>query len=134
MSGAGVAIFEALASLLIVIGAVFGLVGSYGLVKLPDLVMRLHAPTKATTLGVGGVLLGALVHAWGVEGRSSWHELLIALFLFVTAPISANLIAKAWLHREGADRSLPPTGSECGWANDDPPPEASKGGKRGEAL
>lgn len=113
---------EVLASLLIVVGAVFGFVGSYGLMKLPDLAMRLHAPTKATTLGVGGVLLGAMAHAWLVEGRSSWHELLIALFLFLTAPISANLIAKAWLHREGKTTPLPPTGRDCGWANDDPPP------------
>jgi len=115
-------LLELLASLLIVVGAVFGFVGSYGLLKLPDLAMRLHAPTKATTLGVGGVLLGAMAHGAATTGRVSWHELLIALFLFVTAPISANLIAKAWLHREGRDTPLPPTGGPTGWANDDPPP------------
>ena len=42
----------------LVIGGFFGLVGSYGLIKLPNPMTRLHAPTKATTLGVGGVHRG----------------------------------------------------------------------------
>lgn len=47
-------IHELLISGLIVLGAIFALVGSYGMLKFPDLMTRLHAPTKATTLGVGG--------------------------------------------------------------------------------
>jgi multicomponent K+:H+ antiporter subunit G len=121
MSGAGVALAEAIASFLLVVGAVFGLVGSWGLAKLPDLITRLHAPTKATTLGVGGVLMASMVYFWGVEGVFSWHEILIALFLFLTAPISANMIAKAWMHDRGAALALPDTGRPCGWANDDTP-------------
>ena len=79
---------------LLVVGGVFALVGAIGLLRFPDFFMRLHAPTKATTLGVGGVLLASLAlglarGAWGVE------ELLITLFLFLTAPVSANLMAQA---------------------------------------
>src|SRR3546814_9870970 len=48
---------EFLVSALIVLGGIFGLVGSYGLAKLPDLMTRLHSPTKSGTLGIGGVLL-----------------------------------------------------------------------------
>jgi multicomponent K+:H+ antiporter subunit G len=59
--------------------------------------MRLHAPTKATTLGVGGVLLASLAATWA-QGGWGLHELLITLFLFITAPVSANLMAKAALH------------------------------------
>lgn len=85
------------AAALLVIGGVFSLVGAIGLVRFPDFFMRLHAPTKATTLGVGGVLLASLVVHWS-GGQFGVQELLIALFLFVTAPVSANLMAKAALH------------------------------------
>jgi multicomponent K+:H+ antiporter subunit G len=82
-------------SLLVAAGAFFALVGSFGLVKLSDLVKRLHGPTKATTLGVGGVLIAsALFFSWQ-DDSLSLHELLVALFLFLTAPVSAHLLVKA---------------------------------------
>ena len=88
------------------------LVGSVGMVKLPDLLTRLHAPTKATTLGVGGVLLASMVLSW-TRGEVGLHELLITLFLFVTAPVSANLLSQAALHLRVPTRApLPPGGSE----------------------
>jgi multicomponent K+:H+ antiporter subunit G len=89
---------ELLAAALLVIGGLVTLVGAIGLVRLPDFYMRLHAPTKATTLGVGGVLLASLLLAW-LDGRPGLAELLITLFLFLTAPVSANLMAMAALHR-----------------------------------
>src|SRR3546814_11841471 len=89
-------------SALIVIGGIFGLVGSYGLVKLPDLMTRLHSPTKSSSLGVGGVLLASMIYGVWQNGWLSTHELLITLFVFLTAPITANFIAKAFPHRERA--------------------------------
>jgi hypothetical protein len=50
-------------SVLLLVGSFFTLVGAIGLARLPDFFMRLHGPTKATTLGVGGVLLAAIVQA-----------------------------------------------------------------------
>lgn len=88
---------EWLAAALIVIGAFFLLVGAIGMVRLPDFYMRLHAPTKSSTLGVGGVLLASLVVGWA-QGQFGVAELLITLFVFVTAPVSANLLAQAALH------------------------------------
>lgn len=82
---------------LLVVGGAFALVGAIGLLRFPEFFMRLHAPTKATTLGVGGVLLASIALGWS-EGRHGLPELLITLFLFVTAPVSANLMAKAALH------------------------------------
>ena len=90
-------VVEGLISLMLVIGAFFTLVGAIGLVRFGDFFMRLHAPTKATTLGVGGVLVAAMIHSWAT-GRFGVPELLITLFLFITAPVSANLMAKAALH------------------------------------
>jgi multicomponent K+:H+ antiporter subunit G len=99
---------EAAAAALLVIGGLFALVGAIGMLRFPDFFMRLHAPTKATTLGVGGVLLASMVIGWA-QGRPGLHELLITLFLFVTAPVSANLMAKAALHLRVRSRApLPP--------------------------
>jgi multicomponent K+:H+ antiporter subunit G len=81
----------------LVIGGVFALVGAIGMLRFRDFYMRLHAPTKATTLGVGGVLVASMAMSW-VQGGWGLHELLITLFLFITAPVSANLMAKAALH------------------------------------
>jgi multicomponent K+:H+ antiporter subunit G len=81
----------------LVIGGVFALVGAIGMLRFPDFYMRLHAPTKATTLGVGGVLIASMALSWA-QGGFGVHELLITLFLFITAPVSANLLAKAALH------------------------------------
>lgn len=92
---------------LIVIAAFFLLVGAIGLVRLPDFFMRLHAPTKASTLGVGGVLVASMVISWA-QGRPGIAELLITLFVFVTAPVSANLMAQAALHLQLLSRAPVP--------------------------
>jgi multicomponent K+:H+ antiporter subunit G len=119
---------EIAVSVLLVVGGTFALVGSWGLVKLPDLMTRLHAPTKATTLGVGGCLLAAMGHFVLTEGRFSVHQLAITLFLFITAPITANMVAKAFMHRNQAlKEQLPPTGRERGWATYSPPPGQETG-------
>lgn len=89
---------DILLSVLILIGAFFTLVGSIGLFKLPDFFMRLHGPTKATTLGVGAILLASVLYFTFKEGTLSLHEILVTLFLFITAPVSAHLMAKAALH------------------------------------
>jgi multicomponent K+:H+ antiporter subunit G len=86
---------EVVTSVLLLIGAFFILVGSIGLVRLPEFFMRLHAPTKSSTLGVGGVLLASMVYALN-EGVLI-HELIITLFVFVTAPVSAHLLSQAAL-------------------------------------
>jgi multicomponent K+:H+ antiporter subunit G len=86
---------ELLVSALLVIGSFFLVVGAIGLVRLPDFFMRLHAPTKASTLGVGSMLLAAVVQS--IDGGLSLREFLVSLFLFFTAPLSAHLLAKAAL-------------------------------------
>ena len=89
---------ELLTALFVVIGVTFILIGSIGLARLPNLFMRLHGPTKATTLGIGGILIASTLHFSGQEAGLSLHEILITLFIFTTAPISAYLIGRAALH------------------------------------
>lgn len=96
---------EWVVSVFLVVGAVFALIGSIGLARLPDFYMRLHGPTKATTLGVGSILVASTVHFSTQSGRLSLHEGLITLFLFLTAPISAHLLAKAATHLRVPTRS-----------------------------
>lgn len=99
------------AALMLIVGGFFALVGAIGLVRFPDFFMRLHAPTKATTLGVGGILLASMVLGWA-RGEPAVHEVLITLFLFVTAPVSANLMAMAALHLQVPSRAKPVQESE----------------------
>jgi multicomponent K+:H+ antiporter subunit G len=114
----GAVLLEALISLLILAGAFFTLSGSIALVRFPDFFLRLHGPTKATTLGVGSLLIAsALFFSWQEE-QIRFPELLIMLFLFMTAPVSAHLLAKAALHLgvasgvpRRASARIPPAGA-----------------------
>ncbi|MBA2410460.1 MAG: Na+/H+ antiporter subunit G [Gammaproteobacteria bacterium] len=91
-------LLEILISLLLLFGASLSLIGSIGLVRLPDFYSRLHGPAKTATLGVGSVLLASILY-FSARGPSiSLHELLILLFLFITTPVSTHLMAKAALH------------------------------------
>ena len=90
-------LWEGATAFCLVAGGFFALVGAIGLVRLPDCFMRFHAPTKSTTLGVGGVLAASLLYFAGT-GRLVVHELLVALFLFLTAPVSALMLARAAIH------------------------------------
>jgi len=95
-------------SLLMLAGGTFALVGAIGLVRLRDLYQRLHGPTKASTLGVGGVLLASMAYFGWIGGRLVIHELLITLFVFMTAPIASHLMMKSALEREPLRRPPPP--------------------------
>lgn len=88
---------EIIVSIFLVFGTFFMLVGSIGMVRLPDLFMRLHAPTKSSTLGLGSFLIASMIF-FAFQGRFGFAELLITLLAFITAPVSANLIAQAALH------------------------------------
>jgi multicomponent K+:H+ antiporter subunit G len=132
MSGAA-SLGEWLASGLIVLGASFALVGSWGLVRLPSLMERLHGPTKASTLGLGGILFASIAWFQLVEGQWTIHEVLVSLFLFVTAPIAANMIAKVHLMRLRQGERPGPAGApdaptdSSDWATYEAPREGTPG-------
>jgi len=107
---------------LLIIGSFFILVASIGLLKLNDAMTRLHAPTKAGTLGIGAYLLAAMVHSFTV-GEGSLHELLIMAFIFVTAPVSANFMAKANIHRRDCAPNPPELPEGDSWATLNVPEE-----------
>lgn len=133
---AGVTLAEVIVSAAVVIGSGFALVGSWGLVRLPSLMERMHGPTKASTLGLGAMLAGSVLYVQLVRGEWTTHELLVSLFLFVTAPISANMIAKVHLHqlRQGKQSEPPgpagvpqPPTSGADWATYEAPHRGTPG-------
>ena len=91
---------------LLLSGAFFLLVAAIGILKLPDLYQRLHASSKAATLGVALLLLGAALHS-GAVGIIS-RCLMTVVFFILTAPVGAHLIARAAYHRGEplADKTL----------------------------
>jgi multicomponent K+:H+ antiporter subunit G len=91
---------ELLVSAFLIIGSIFALIGAIGLYRLPDFYTRLHGPTKATTLGVGGILVASMLFFSYHNDGLSLHELLITLFLFLTAPVSAHMLAKAAMQQK----------------------------------
>lgn len=107
---------EILIAALLVVGGTFGAIGGYGLVKLPDPMTRLHAPTKAATLGVGSTLIASMLWFGFFSEQTSWHELLIILFLFLTAPITGLMIAKSHIHRSWSWDELPDPAPDEHWA------------------
>ena len=89
---------ELITGFFLIVGAIFLLVGSIGLYRLPDFYMRLHGPTKASTLGIGAILMASIVFFSFKESDISIKEFLITLFIFLSAPITANMLSKAALH------------------------------------
>jgi multicomponent K+:H+ antiporter subunit G len=98
MSG-GATVADAIVSVLVVAGGVFALIGSVGLARLGDFFQRQHGPSKAATLGIGCTVAGAVVHFSAARHGVSLHQLLVVVFVFMTTPASAHLLAKAALHR-----------------------------------
>jgi len=85
-------------SALLLLGGAFTLIGAIGLARLPDFYTRLHGPTKATTVGVGAIVLSSVIYFSTLGRGIGVEEILITAFLFMTAPVSANFLAKAAMH------------------------------------
>lgn len=122
------ALAEYVTAALLLLGGTFGLIGSFGLLKLQGPMQRLHAPTKATTIGVGAALVASALDLM-VQGQGmTWQEFLIAAFLFLTAPLSALFLAKTHILRTIDPRTLPKTGTGEPWATlQDLPPVKQPG-------
>jgi len=82
-----------LAAILMVCGAAFMLIAALGLVRMPDLFTRMHATSKAGSLGAGLILLAVAVH-YGTLGLSA-RALAALAFILLTAPIAAHFIGRA---------------------------------------
>lgn len=84
----------------LLMGALLVLAGAVGLVRLGSFYQRVHAPTLGTTLGMFLILVSSIVYFSASRGQVVLHELLIAIFLTMTTPISLMLVVRAALYRD----------------------------------
>lgn len=87
-------------ALLILLGATLALTGSIGLLRLKHFYDRVHAPTMGSTLGTGLILIASMLLFSMLELRPVLHEILIAVFMTVTTPVTYMLLVRAALHRD----------------------------------
>lgn len=92
-------------ALLAVVGAGLCLLGVFGLVRLGSFYDRVHAPTLGATLGMALILLASWLYFGAAEGRWLPRELLIAVFLTITTPVTLILLARAALFRDRTEAS-----------------------------
>jgi multicomponent K+:H+ antiporter subunit G len=100
-----------LTALLVLIGATVTLIGSLGLLRLGNFYARVHAPTLGTTLGMASILIGSALYFSVLETRSVVHEILIAVFVTLTTPVTLMLLVRAALYRDRTEgsRDVPPS-------------------------
>lgn len=89
-----------LVSFFLIVGSALALIGSIGLLRLKRFYDRIHAPTLGTSWGTGGILLGSIVFFSVLQSRPVLHEILIAVFVTLTTPVTLMLLARAALYRD----------------------------------
>lgn len=82
-----------IAAALLVIGSVFSLLASIGVLKMPDLFNRMHTSTKSGTMGVGCILIAVALQSGSL--RVMIVSVLVFIFFLLTAPVAAHMIARA---------------------------------------
>jgi multicomponent K+:H+ antiporter subunit G len=87
------------ASLLLIVAGLLAAIGSFGLWRLPDFFMRMHPPAMGNTLAAGSVLIASMLVSSAVASRPVIHELLITVFIVMTTPVTAMLLARAAVYR-----------------------------------
>ena len=86
-------IADIVSSVSMIIGTGFMLIAAIGIIRMPDFYIRMSTITKATSLGIGFILLGATIHLNSLE--IILKAAAIVSFIFITSPVSAYIIAKA---------------------------------------
>ena len=87
------------AAVLVLAGALLAFLGSLGLLRMKTFFERVHPPTMGTTLGTALVLAGSMLYFTALESRPVLHEILIAVFMTVTTPVTYLLLGRAALRR-----------------------------------
>jgi multicomponent K+:H+ antiporter subunit G len=91
-------------SVLLVLGGLATVVGSLGLLRLSDFFSRMHGPSMTNTAGAGAILIASMLTSSALVGRPSLHELLIALLVVLSAPVTSIMLLQAALYRDRARR------------------------------
>jgi len=89
-----------LTSVLVLLGASLTFIGTIGLLRFKTFYARVHAPTLGTTLGIGCILIASILLFSVLQSRPAFHEVLIAIFVTITTPVTLMLLVSAALHRD----------------------------------
>jgi multicomponent K+:H+ antiporter subunit G len=119
-------------ALLVLAGATVTLIGSLGLLRLKTFYERVHPPTLGSTLGMALIVLASIVCFSVLRSRLSVHEILIGVFLTVTAPVAFMLLARAALYRDRAEGLMEPWSSEHAGSADADTVDEESGPDRGK--
>lgn len=103
-----------LIALFLVLGSSLTLLGTIGLLRFESFYQRIHAPTLGTTWGAGAILIASVIFFSIVQTRPVLHEILIAVFMTVTTPVTLMLLARAALHRDRSEASTDVPGFDAG--------------------
>jgi multicomponent K+:H+ antiporter subunit G len=87
------------AAILLVMGGTLTLIGAVGLVRLRDFFERLHPPAMGSSLGAGCVLIASMLVSSALLHRPVIHEILISVFIVLSAPITSMLLIRAAMAR-----------------------------------
>ena len=90
-------------AVLVLAGAGLTLIGSLGLLRLDTFYARVHAPTLGTTLGAGCILIASMLFFSVLQTRFVLHEILIAVFITMTTPVTLMLLTRAAMLRDKAE-------------------------------
>jgi multicomponent K+:H+ antiporter subunit G len=85
---------------MLVLGGCIVLIGALGLLRLPTFYQRIHGPAITVTLGTGCILIASMVYFTAAQSRLVVHELLITLFVMMTAPVVSMLIMRVAVYRD----------------------------------
>lgn len=89
----------------LVLGSGLTLLGTIGMLRFRTFYQRIHAPTIGTTWGAGGILIASMIFFSIVQTRPILHEILIAVFITITTPVTLMLLARAALYRDRSEGS-----------------------------
>jgi multicomponent K+:H+ antiporter subunit G len=87
------------AGVLLIAAGLLAAIGSFGLLRMPSFFARMHPPAMCNTLGLGCVLAASMLVTSAASGRLVLHELMITLFVVMTAPVTAMMLARAAIYR-----------------------------------
>lgn len=90
----------------LIVGGLIILIGTLGLLRLPNFYQRIHGPAVTITFGAGCILIASMLFFSGLQSRPVIHELLITVFVFLTAPITSMLIMRAAVYRDLRDGKI----------------------------
>ena len=86
-------------TLLLIMGGLLTVIGSLGLLRLPNFFMRMHGPSMGNTLGAGFVLIASMIMSSALLRRPVAHEIIITLFIVLVSPVTAMMVMRAARYR-----------------------------------